>query len=73
MLLPSNNRDLYSGVEFFTWLDQEKLLPQELFLIKKYLNPDLGVVEAGVNGGRILLKMQEMVLQIWLVLIMYPS
>jgi ubiquinone/menaquinone biosynthesis C-methylase UbiE len=60
MLSPINNKDLYSGVEFFTWLDLVKLWPEEAYLIKKYLNPNLSVVEAGVNGGRILLKMQEM-------------
>jgi SAM-dependent methyltransferase len=57
---PSSNKDLYSGVEFSTWLDHEKLWPEEEYLIKKHLNPKLGVVEAGVNGGRILLKMQEL-------------
>lgn len=60
MTLPSSNKDLYSGVEFSTWLEQEKLWPEEEYLIKKYLNPQLGVVEAGVNGGRILRKMQEL-------------
>jgi SAM-dependent methyltransferase len=61
MLPPTNNKDLYDGgVEFFTWLDQEKLWPAEEYLITKYLNPQLGIVEAGVNGGRILLRMQEM-------------
>jgi ubiquinone/menaquinone biosynthesis C-methylase UbiE len=60
MPLPNNNKDLYSGIEFATWLDQEKLWPEEAYLIEKYLDPHLGVVEAGVNGGRILLKMQEM-------------
>lgn len=55
-----SNKDLYSGIEFSTWLDLQKLWPEEEYLIKKYLNPQLGVVEAGVNGGRILLKMQEL-------------
>ncbi len=61
MSLPStNNKDLYSGVEFSTWLDREELMPAEEYLIKKYLNPTLGIVEAGTNGGRILLRMQEL-------------
>ena len=60
MSLPSNNKDLYSGIEFSTWLNLQTLWPEEEYLIKKYLNPQLSVVEAGVNGGRILLKMQEM-------------
>jgi ubiquinone/menaquinone biosynthesis C-methylase UbiE len=58
--LSSSNKDLYSGVEFSTWLDLEQLWPEEEYLIKKYLNPQLSVVEAGVNGGRILLKMQDL-------------
>jgi SAM-dependent methyltransferase len=61
MLPPTSNKDLYNnGVEFSTWLDLEQLWPEEEYLIKKYLNPALSVVEAGVNGGRILLRMQEL-------------
>jgi SAM-dependent methyltransferase len=60
MSLPSNNKELYSGVEFATWLNLEKLWPEEEYLIKKYLNPNLSIVEAGTNGARILLRMQEM-------------
>ena len=59
MSLSSSNKELYSGVEFSTWLDLEKLWPAEEYLIEKYLNPNLGVVEAGVNGGRILFKLQQ--------------
>jgi ubiquinone/menaquinone biosynthesis C-methylase UbiE len=60
MLATISNKELYSGVEFSTWLDLEALFPAEQYLIENYLNPDLRTVEAGVNGGRILLKMQEM-------------
>lgn len=60
MSLSSSNKDLYSGVEFSTWLNLEKLWPAEAYLIEKYLNPDFSVVEAGVNGGRILLRMEDM-------------
>jgi ubiquinone/menaquinone biosynthesis C-methylase UbiE len=56
----STNKDLYSGVEFSTWLEVESLYAQEKYLIQKYLHPELKTVEAGTNGGRILLKMQEM-------------
>jgi SAM-dependent methyltransferase len=59
MPLPRNNKDLYSGVESSIWLDRSQLFPAEEYLIKKYLNPNLSLVEAGVSGGRILLKMQE--------------
>jgi ubiquinone/menaquinone biosynthesis C-methylase UbiE len=60
MSSPSNNKELYSGIEFATWLDLAKLWPEEEYLIEKYLNPNLSIVEAGTNGGRILLRMQEM-------------
>ena len=59
MSLSSSNKDLYSGIEFSTWLDLEKLWPAEEYVIEKYLNPNLSVVEAGVNGGRILFKLQQ--------------
>ena len=51
---------MYSGVEFTTWLNLQTLFPSEIYLIQKYLQPNLSTVEAGTNGGRILLKMQEM-------------
>jgi ubiquinone/menaquinone biosynthesis C-methylase UbiE len=56
----TNNQDIYSGVEFSTWLELEDLNAQEAYAIQKYLRPDLKTIEAGTNGGRILLKMQEM-------------
>ncbi|MCY7335130.1 MAG: class I SAM-dependent methyltransferase [Chamaesiphon sp.] len=56
----TSTKDLYNGIEFPTWIELENLNPQELYLIQKYLLPDLKTVEAGTNGGRILLEMQEM-------------
>jgi ubiquinone/menaquinone biosynthesis C-methylase UbiE len=60
MLFSGSNKDLYSGVEFSTWVDVENLNLQETYLIETYFNPDLKTVEAGTNGGRILLKMKQM-------------
>lgn len=60
MLSPNNNKELYSDLEFDTWLNIEKLYPEEKYLIQKYLIPNLKTVEAGTNGGRILLRMQEL-------------
>lgn len=60
MLLNNSNKELYSGVEFSTWLELEKLFAEEKYLIEKYFQPDLQTVEAGVNGGRILFEMQRM-------------
>ncbi len=56
----TNNKDLYSGVEFSTWLDLQELLSTEKKLIQAHLQPDLHTVEAGTNGGRILLNMQAL-------------
>jgi SAM-dependent methyltransferase len=60
MILPSTNKDLYRSSEFLTWLNNRSLLPAETYLISKYLDPQLATVEAGTNGGRILLGMQDM-------------
>ena len=60
MIAPNNNKDLYSGIEFSTWLESRQLIPAETYLISKYLDPQLSTVEAGTNGGRILLGMQDM-------------
>jgi SAM-dependent methyltransferase len=60
MLSTTNNKDLYSGVEFATWLNLQELLSAEKQLIHTYLQPDLHTIEAGTNGGRILLNMQEL-------------
>lgn len=54
------NKDLFSGIEFSTWLELESIFKEEKYLIEKYLQPELATVEAGTNGGRILLNMQEM-------------
>ena len=60
MILPNSNKDLYGGLEFSTWLQNRKLIPAETYLISKYLDPQLATVEAGTNGGRILLGMQDL-------------
>jgi ubiquinone/menaquinone biosynthesis C-methylase UbiE len=56
----STTKDLYSGIEFSTWLELQNLDVQEQYLIQKYFQPELKTVEAGTNGGRILFKMQEL-------------
>jgi SAM-dependent methyltransferase len=55
-----NNKDLYSGVEFSTWLEKRDLVVAEKYLIAKYLQPHRSSLDAGTNGGRILLGMQDM-------------
>lgn len=56
----SSNKELYRSSEFLTWLNNRTLIPAETYLISKYLDPQLSTVEAGTNGGRILLGMQDM-------------
>jgi SAM-dependent methyltransferase len=60
MTLSTSNKDLYRGTEFSTWLEKRTLIPAEIYLISKYLDPQLSTVEAGTNGGRILLGMQDL-------------
>jgi SAM-dependent methyltransferase len=59
MILPITNKDLYRSSEFLTWLNNRSLLPEEAYLISKYLDPQRLTVEAGTNGGRILLGLQD--------------
>lgn len=54
-----SNKDLYSGIEFSTWIENTGLIVAEKYLISKYLKPNLSSIEAGTNGGRILLGMQD--------------
>jgi SAM-dependent methyltransferase len=55
-----SNKDLFNGVEFSTWLEKEDIFSQEKYLVQTCFQPDLNTVEAGTNGGRILLGMQQM-------------
>ena len=57
---PNNNLALYDDVEFSTWVEITELFPEEKYIIDRYLDRDLSVVEAGTNGGRILFQMQKM-------------
>lgn len=55
-----SNKDLFGSVEFSTWIEIEHIFKEEKYMIQKYLQPNLKTVEAGTNGGRILLNMKEM-------------
>jgi SAM-dependent methyltransferase len=57
---PNNNLALYDDVEFSTWVEITELFPEEKYIIDRYLDRDLSVVEAGTNSGRILFQMQKM-------------
>lgn len=56
----SDNKQVYSTVEFEEWAYKEQLLDAEKFLIENYLNRSGKTLEAGTGGGRILLEMQQM-------------
>jgi SAM-dependent methyltransferase len=56
----NNNLALFDDVEFSTWVKAIELLPEEKFIIDRYLDRDLSTVEAGTNSGRILFQMQKM-------------
>lgn len=56
---PMDNKKLYQGAEFENWAYREKLIPEEEYLIKKYLQPHKKTVEAGTAGGKILFGMQK--------------
>jgi ubiquinone/menaquinone biosynthesis C-methylase UbiE len=60
MSAPNNNLALFDDVEFYTWIEATELLPEEIFIIDRYLDRHLSTVEAGTNSGRILFEMQKM-------------
>jgi ubiquinone/menaquinone biosynthesis C-methylase UbiE len=55
-----NNKELYEGSEFANWAYREDLIPEEQYLIDKYLSTNLKTVEAGTAGGKIPLAMAKM-------------
>ncbi|QOJ13432.1 MAG: class I SAM-dependent methyltransferase [Planctomycetia bacterium] len=54
------NQDVYTTVEFDQWAGREELLPEERFLISKYLATGGSTLEAGTGGGRIILACAAM-------------
>lgn len=56
----SNNKRVFSTVEFSNWADRQILLPEERTLIDTYFKKGDSTVEAGTAGGRILLEMKKL-------------
>lgn len=56
----TTNKEVYSTVEFDVWADEKPLLPDEKFLIERYLDKRGKTLEAGTAAGRILLEMKEL-------------
>lgn len=55
-----NNQAVFSTVAFRSWSHRTRLIPEEKFLIEKYLDMNLRTVEAGTAGGRILFEMSAL-------------
>lgn len=55
-----HNQAVYSTVAFRSWSHRTRLIPEEKFLIEKYLDRNLKTVEAGTAGGRILFEMSAL-------------
>jgi ubiquinone/menaquinone biosynthesis C-methylase UbiE len=54
-----NNHTVYANEELENWVEREGLIPQEKYLLEKYL-PDHGkLIEAGTGGGRISLEIMN--------------
>ena len=60
MLKPVDNKTAYSTTDFACWAYAEKPLPEELFLIERFLEKNASTLEAGTGGGRILYYMEDM-------------
>lgn len=56
----SNNKQIYSTLEFEDWAYKELLLDEEKYLIENHLDRSGKTLEAGTGGGRILLEMNQM-------------
>ena len=57
----TDNKTVYSTVEFDSWAKREGLIRSESFLIENYFdsNPIQDTVEAGTAGGRILFDLKR--------------
>lgn len=55
-----NNQAVFSTVAFRSWSHRTRLIPEEKFLIERYLDMNLRTVEAGTAGGRILFEMSAL-------------
>lgn len=57
-MLLTENKLVHSSLSFNYWATRTGLIPEESFLIDRYLSKNLSTVEAGTAGGRILFEMK---------------
>lgn len=53
------NKEVYNTVEFSLWAYRKGLIPEEKYLLEKYLDKKGKTLEAGTAGGRILLELKD--------------
>jgi hypothetical protein len=56
----TSNRVRYETTDFAKWADMRDLLPQERWLIDRYLDRGGDTMEAGTGGGSILFALRDM-------------
>jgi ubiquinone/menaquinone biosynthesis C-methylase UbiE len=54
-----NNHTVYANEELNNWVEREGLIPQEKYLLDKYLLEEGKLIEAGTGGGRISLEIMN--------------
>lgn len=54
-----NNHTIYANDELESWIEREGLIPQEHYLLDKYIRGDETLIEAGTGGGRISLELKK--------------
>ena len=56
----TDNRYVFSTVEFGSWAYRSRLIKAERFLIERYLEKNSKTLEAGTGGGRVLFEMKAL-------------
>ena len=54
-----NNHTIYANDELENWVEREGLIPQEQYLLDKYITGNETLIEAGTGGGRISLELKK--------------
>ena len=50
----STNKEIYGSLELENWANKQLILPQEKFLLNKYLDKSGSTLEVGTGVGRLL-------------------
>jgi len=58
--MKTNNQDLYNNEEFDEWARRKTIIPEEKYILTKYLiNKEEKILEGGCGGGRLLFNLAE--------------